>query len=1488
MQEHSSPQLEPQQPSAFDQEPGTRTAQAPGSAGKPSTLSPPAFGLTAQNEGQQQEERAEESEQIADAPGDGKIHAEDPASGEGGGDAGDLGGGAGAGAAAAGSGMPTDGGDGAGMGKGKGKSMLGTSKSKGKAAGKKKSSGGKGSGSDFSTYMKEAAKPAVDKAVDSVSNFSKAQKEKPDSATHVKQATKAVVPPAKEGVSKASASKVGTISQQTPKESDEAKTKNKFKADVEKHLPKKLKDAMDFKKGGKARKMMDVAKKQIKVDAGEVNNTYNKLRTTPPPAGVDTPVPMPGIADATAGKVKAVGQEMIAEIRPQDTDMGGYIDEAQAKMEEQGISDEHLNLVTSGDLHEAKLAKEDMNTTATTAISDVEAVRQGEINNLDQNLKQEASSGESEMKQARKKGLEDARKKQSEVKQTMEDKRKEVADNVMNMYQQVRTQVDTKLSQLNDAAMSEFDTGQKKASEEFSSKVDKRMKAYKKKRYKGIRGKFRWVKDKILGMNKLPEVKRILDEEKQKFINKCDQLIQKITKKNNTVIQECRDLVTGVRDKIKTYVDGLDPELKGAGDDAMSEIESELDELDEEINRKQEELIAQLQMKKDEAIAEIDKKIEELKSKMGGLIAKIGKFLLDAALKFIRWALEAVGIDPEPVLNVIKKVAGVIVAIVKNPIGFLKNLFAAVKGAFKGFFENIKDNILEAVMGWITGKMEGTGIEIPKNFSLRSILKFVMQVLGVSWEELKERLFGSLGGGGGILDGIVNVVSAFFKGGPDAMWEALKTELMTKGMPELTEKVGDAVGSENMDTVETIGGLATGATDAIKDGALPKHVANTVKDKGWDWLRAKLVDRFGESVVSTLERVGKLVKGLVTEGPAALWEFLKESAADLKQMFFDTLKKWAATELVKKGITKLMTFLIPGGGIIEAVIGIFKSIMFFIENAGLLGKIVGSLFGAVGDIGAGNISGAIGKIITAIKLSLVALIKFFAKLLNLDKIVDVVRNVIEKVRKFIDKPIQKVIDFISNGLKKFFGKIKEWFKSLLGKGGEGEGEENGTGQSNEEIKLDPTTGWPIYVGNEEKTKLVHAGIKDLIESTQPYLQDEKLPMADAQKVAADVKGRHNVFTSLKASTGPEVPSSLSDRKEGDEKNYYLFTASPMQIIPGGDSENSNENGDPELTDEEIRTMLSSFGEKGPQPVTGGTGKVSPQVALQILDNISKGEHPFKPELGKGGASWFVTEGSPYVGISPDKSIGVQVEISNMSEAMTFGEAELCQIFEETKTEVTAEAEAKYRNYNKIAADKALNSKQRKGFARFLDKFAESRMWDKVGEKVACSSSQVGEVVLENSQFSKQGNGKFAVVADPAKIQVKEGIPMMVEALKSQGHGAEPTVAEAAAEWSRQKNVGRVQGVFRVAGKILIVVGIAADAYKIYRAEDKLKATMTSAGGWVGAASASAAFATWFAPADVAGPVAWFCHGVGTLIAGGVGYFVGSEATGYIYELVVEE
>lgn len=326
----------------------------------------------------------------------------------------------------------------------------------------------------------------------------------------------------------------------------------------------------------------------------------------------------------------------------------------------------------------------------------------------------------------------------------------------------------------------------------------------------------------------------------------------------------------------------------------------------------------------------------------------------------------------------------------------------------------------------------------------------------------------------------------------------------------------------------------------------------------------------------------------------------------------------------------------------------------------------------------------------------------------------------------------------------------------------------------------------------------------------------------------------------------------------------------------------------EIEDEIEKRMPGLALEGSTSPTSPGNTRVTPDVALQILDNVSRGEPPFKPELGKGGASWFVTEGNPYTGVSPDKSVNVDVEIAKPAKPVVLGEKDLVALLETQLRATAAESEAAFRQRFGLDASAPLNARMRKALTRFQQQFAESRMWDAVAAKVK-SSGGVGEVVLESgSRFSRSGSGKFAVVTDAAKVSVKGGAEALAAALEQAGLSAEPPILEAAQKLANKMRWGgRVRGVFRHGGRVLIVVAIAGDFWKVFRADNKPKAIIESAGGWAGATAGAAAFAAWFTPADTAGPLAWAAHGVGTLLAGGIGYWVGSESTRTVYELVAD-
>lgn len=305
----------------------------------------------------------------------------------------------------------------------------------------------------------------------------------------------------------------------------------------------------------------------------------------------------------------------------------------------------------------------------------------------------------------------------------------------------------------------------------------------------------------------------------------------------------------------------------------------------------------------------------------------------------------------------------------------------------------------------------------------------------------------------------------------------------------------------------------------------------------------------------------------------------------------------------------------------------------------------------------------------------------------------------------------------------------------------------------------------------------------------------------------------------------------------------------------------------------------------------GNGAVTPEVAAELLRNISEGKPPFRPELGQvGPVSWFVTEGNPHVGVGNDKGVVVPVEVANTSgkPPLQFGERELLEIYDRKHAAAHAEVEKQVREKAGKGPDDPLSKRNQNTIERSASKMAERQMWTEVGETVAKSESGVGKVTLQDSIFSRSSNGEFTLTSRPENVRIQGGTQGLLDVIKNSGAKVEPDVLKSANDLAAREGwAGKVEGAFRVGGRVLIVVGVAADAYRIYTAEDKVKTVVEVAGGWAGAAATGGAFASVAAPVNATGPWGWAAYGVGTLAAGAVGYMAGSEITKTVYELVVE-
>jgi Domain of unknown function (DUF4157) len=130
------------------------------------------------------------------------------------------------------------------------------------------------------------------------------------------------------------------------------------------------------------------------------------------------------------------------------------------------------------------------------------------------------------------------------------------------------------------------------------------------------------------------------------------------------------------------------------------------------------------------------------------------------------------------VLVYLKKAATAFRTILKNPIGFVGNLVRAGKLGFELFAKNILEHLKTALIKWLTGPLGDAGVYIPKSFHLLEIIKLVLSVLGLTWQNIRSKLVKIIPEPVLVLlEKTAGVLVTLVKDGPAAAWEQIKTEL---------------------------------------------------------------------------------------------------------------------------------------------------------------------------------------------------------------------------------------------------------------------------------------------------------------------------------------------------------------------------------------------------------------------------------------------------------------------------------------------------------------------------------------------------------------------------------------------------------------------------------------------------------------------------------------------------------------------------------------
>jgi hypothetical protein len=163
-------------------------------------------------------------------------------------------------------------------------------------------------------------------------------------------------------------------------------------------------------------------------------------------------------------------------------------------------------------------------------------------------------------------------------------------------------------------------------------------------------------------------------------------------------------------------------------------------------------------------------------------VIEIVKIVIEAILIVMNFPFDIVN-------NIIAKAMAAFDQIKRNPVAFLKNLLRAIKQGFVQFFENILQHLLGGLADWVFFQLKDLGIQKPEDLSFRSILKLVIDVLGISMQRIMDKVWKKLEEKIGKekvekikrvidkLEGIWKFIKDVMERGPVAIWEFIQEKL---------------------------------------------------------------------------------------------------------------------------------------------------------------------------------------------------------------------------------------------------------------------------------------------------------------------------------------------------------------------------------------------------------------------------------------------------------------------------------------------------------------------------------------------------------------------------------------------------------------------------------------------------------------------------------------------------------------------------------------
>ncbi|WP_163998228.1 phage tail protein [Pyxidicoccus caerfyrddinensis] len=632
--------------------------------------------------------------------------------------------------------------------------------------------------------------PRFRKVIEQLEKSSKKTKQHPPAAQKASEAQAAAVSPPSERTAGAKANQVDAMKSAEAPKAEPSGFLALLREEIEKVMPKNLDDADKFMEGNETAQVKGAVSGGVKEQKDTAAGPTEQASAAPPdtgsvPARQSAPLPEePAVAPPPVNGADAMpAPKPAAEVQA----LGKPKQDADQQMKEAELTPERLKKANDPRFSAVMSQKTNVDKVATVAPGKYVSSETATLGQAKGKASGDAKSGVAQMGGVKVSGNTKVKARQLLAKQRDEARRKEVSDHIEKLYQTTKQRVDTKLSTLEADVMRLFDLGAEAALADMKSYANREIDKFKDDRYSGLRGKARWLADLF---RPVPEgIKVILGQARTRFAAKMDALAVRISTMVDTRLADAKAEVDKGQGAIKAYVDSLPKDLQAVGREAQQAMSDRFEELRSGIDSKKNDLAQKLAQKYKEAHDKADSALKKLEEENAGALKK----LADAIGEVIKILTEF----KDKLMAVLRKGLETIKLILADPIGFLGNLLAAIKQGFTQFVGNIWTHLKKGFMTWLFGSLAEAGIQVPSDLNVWSILKLVLDVLGLTYAWMRSEAVKLMGERNvALLEKLVEYITITIKGGPQALWEKLKEDLSN-----LKEMVIDAIQNWLIETI---------------------------------------------------------------------------------------------------------------------------------------------------------------------------------------------------------------------------------------------------------------------------------------------------------------------------------------------------------------------------------------------------------------------------------------------------------------------------------------------------------------------------------------------------------------------------------------------------------------------------------------------------------------------------------------------------------------